>query len=93
MKNFRDTLNREIQNPEFKKEWNNLEPEYQIIRALINGRKIANLSQMQLSDLTGISQADISRIETGDSNPSLKTLKRLASALGMKLRLEFVPKS
>ena len=80
-----------MKNPEFVKEWESLEPEYQLIRALLNGRKAANLSQTQLSNLTGISQADISRLETGESNPSLKTLKRLANALGMNLRLEFVP--
>lgn len=91
MKNFRDSLNEEMKNPEFVKEWESLEPEYQLIRALLNGRKAANLSQTQLSNLTGISQADISRLETGESNPSLKTLKRLANALGMNLRLEFVP--
>ena len=56
MKKFRDSLNEKLLNPEFAKEWNDLEPEYQLIRALLNGRKSANLSQSQLSDLTGIPQ-------------------------------------
>ena len=91
MKKFRDSLNEQMLNPEFVKEWENLEPEYQLINALIDARKSANITQAQLSNLTGISQADISRLETGESNPSLKTLKRLANAFGMQLRLEFVP--
>ena len=60
---------------------------------MLNGRESAKLSQDQLAKLTGISQADISRLENGESNPSLNTIKRLAAALGMKLRLEFVPQN
>ncbi|MDE6220689.1 MAG: helix-turn-helix transcriptional regulator, partial [Lachnospiraceae bacterium] len=41
---------------------------------------------------TGINQADISKLENGTRNPSLKLLKRLADGMGMTLKLEFVPK-
>ena len=54
-------------------------------------RKRQHLTQKQLSELTGIAQADISRMENGTANPSIKTLQRLAVALGMQLKLEFVP--
>lgn len=91
MRNFRDSLKEELNNPAFKEEWNALEPEFQLIRAMLDGRKSANLTQAQLSERTGIPQADISRLETGELNPSLKTLKRLAKGLGMSLKLEFVP--
>ncbi|MCX4321214.1 MAG: helix-turn-helix transcriptional regulator [Lachnospiraceae bacterium] len=40
--------------------------------------------------MTGINQADISRIERGFSNPSISTLKRLAVGLGKNLNIEFV---
>ena len=50
-----------------------------------------DLTQEQLSKATGIAQADISRLENGTGNPSLRTLKRLAAGMGMKLNLEFVP--
>ena len=49
------------------------------------------MTQKQLSDITGITQADISRLESGTANPSLRTLKRLAAGMGMALKLEFVP--
>lgn len=90
-KNFRDTLNEQLRDPEFKAEWDALEPERQIVRAMLEGRERAALTQQELAELTGITQADISRLENGTANPSLRTLKRLASGMGMQLRLEFIP--
>lgn len=90
-KNFRETLNEQLKNPEFKKEWDALEPEYQIIKAMLDTRNEKAMTQKQLADITGIPQADISRLENGNANPSLKTLQRLADGMGMKLKLEFVP--
>lgn len=90
-KNFRDTLNEQMEDPEFRAEWEALEPERQIIRAIIEGREARDLTQSQLSEATGITQADISRLENGTGNPSIRTLKRLAAGLGMRLKLEFVP--
>lgn len=90
-KNFRETLNEQLKNPEFKKEWDALEPEYQIIKAMLDTRNEKAMTQKQLADITGIPQADISRLENGNANPSLRTLQRLANGMGMKLKLEFVP--
>ena len=56
---------------------------------LIGARDIVGMTQKQLSELTGIYQADISKIERGLANPSLSTLKRLADGMGLKLRIEF----
>ena len=92
-KNFRETLNEQLRDPEFKAEWDALEPERQIMRAIIEGRDKRDLTQKQLAEVTGITQADISRFENGTGNPSLHTLKRLAEGLGMSLKVEFVPKS
>lgn len=89
-KNFRETLDVQLENPEFKKEWDALEPEFQVVQAILQGRQEKNLTQKQLAEKTGITQADISRLENGESNPSLSTLKRLAEGLGKKLRVEFV---
>ena len=55
-------------------------------------RKEQNLTQEQLAQVTGINQANISRLENGTANPSLRTLKRLAEGMGMELKLEFVPR-
>ena len=92
-KNFRETLNEQLRDPAFQAEWETLEPERQIIRAIIEGRERCDLTQQQLAEITGIQQADISRLENGTGNPSLRTLKRLAAGMGMQLKLEFVPKT
>ncbi len=92
-KNFRETLNEQLRDPAFQAEWETLEPERQIIRAIIEGRERCDLTQRQLAEITGIQQADISRLENGTGNLSLRTLKRLAAGMGMQLKLEFVPKT
>lgn len=90
-KNFHETLDERLKDPAFSAEWQALEPERQIVRAIIEGREEKALTQKQLAAVTGIAQADISRLENGEANPSLNTLKRLAAGLGMSLKLEFVP--
>lgn len=90
-KNFRKTLNNQLKDPEFKAEWEALEPEYQIIKAMLAGRKAKNITQKELAEITGITQGDISRLENGSANPSLRTIKRLANGLGFNVKLEFVP--
>lgn len=57
---------------------------------LSDARAKKGLTQKQLSEITGIHQTDISKIERGIGNPSLLTLKRLADGMGMALKLEFV---
>ena len=56
---------------------------------LMKARDIVEMTQKQLSEATGIYQADISKIERGLANPSLSTLKRLADGMGLKLKIEF----
>jgi transcriptional regulator with XRE-family HTH domain len=88
-KNFRDTLNEQLKNPAFKSEYEPLEVEYQIINAVLDARKQKNITQKELSKITGIAQGDISKIER-NGNPSLKTLQKIASGLGMAVKIEFV---
>ena len=92
MSDFEKYLSIQLKNSDFRKEWDDLEPEYNMIQALIDARKRSNLTQKQLAERTGINQADISKIETGNANPTLQVLKRLAEGMDMVLRLEFVPK-
>lgn len=87
---FRDALNEQLKNPVFKKEFEAIEPEFSMIRALIAARKEKGITQKELSKLTGIAQADLSKIENGNANPSLKTLKKLAEGLGKRLQVSFV---
>lgn len=93
MSEFNDFLNEQLQDDEFRKEWNDIQPEMDVIRAMVDARISQNLTQKELADRTGIDQADISKLENGTRNPSLKLLKRLADGMGMTLKLEFVPKN
>ncbi|WP_209019201.1 helix-turn-helix domain-containing protein [Peptoniphilus vaginalis] len=89
MRTYNDYKKEILKNDEIKSEYDALAPEYDIIEAMIIARKNLNLTQKDLSEKTGINQADISRIENGTRNPSLKMLKKLANGLGMQLKLEF----
>ena len=90
MKTFDSYLQEKLKDPEFKKEYDALEPEFSIMQAIIDARKESGLTQKELAEKTGITQADISRMEKGNANPSLRTLQRLASGMNMRVRLEFV---
>lgn len=90
-KSFDEYFNEKMKDPVIKQEYDALEPEYTIIQAMIDARKASGLTQKQLSEKTGITQGDISRLENGNANPSLRTLQRLAEGMGMKLDISFTP--
>lgn len=56
---------------------------------VISARSTANLTQKQLAQRSGVSQSNISKIENGNYQPSLSTLKRIAGALGKRLVVSF----
>ncbi|MBD9219326.1 MAG: XRE family transcriptional regulator [Clostridiales bacterium] len=91
MSEFRELLNEQLKDPEFEKEWNEIQPEMDVIRAMVDMRIKQNLTQKELVSRTGIDQADISKLENGTKNPSLKLLKKLAAGMEMQLKIEFVP--
>ena len=91
MSKYSDFLAEQLNDPDVKAEYDALEPEFAIIQAMIDARKSSGLTQKQLSERTGIAQADISKLESGNANPSLKTLQRLAAGMGMKIKIEFQP--
>ena len=86
MKTLNMYLNEQLQNDAFRKEWEENQPEMDIIRAMADARISQNLTQKELAERTGINQADISKLENGTRNPSLRLLKRLAMALYFLLR-------
>lgn len=87
---FDDFLEEQLKDPEIKKEWDALQPEMAIIQAIIDARRSSGLTQKELSRRTGIAQGDISKLEKGNANPSIRTLQRLAAGMGKFLRIEFV---
>ena len=88
-----EALKEQMKDETFKKEYESLGPEYELISSLIDARKLDHVTQKQLADATGIAQSDISKIENGSGNPTIKILKRLADGLGMNLKIEFIAKT
>jgi len=89
MSNFDNYLEKQLENPDFVKEYKGLDPDYEIIRQIIRARTEQNLTQKQLADRIGIKQSNISRLEGGNYNPSLEFLKKVAGGLGKNLHIEF----
>ena len=88
MTDFNKYLQNTLKDPELKEDYDALELEYQLRIALIEARINKKITQQELSCKTGITQADINRIENGVRYPSLSMVMRLANALGMRLVLK-----
>ena len=86
---YRQVIKEKLKDPDFRREWEAEEPKFQLIKAVLTGREKNHLSQKQLSERTGIPQADISRLEAGEGNPTLDKICRLANGLGMTVKLAF----
>lgn len=70
-----------------------VEPKYEIAYAISSAREEKGISQKQLSELSGVTQCDISRIEGGVANPTIETLERICKALGLEIRISRFPVS
>ena len=92
MKTLKEFKDEQMKDVEFVKEYEAIQPELDVIRAIVYARTSQNMTQKELAERTGINQADISKLENGTRNPSVNLLKRLAEGLGMDLKIEFVPK-
>ena len=92
MKTLKEFKDEQMQDGEFVKEYEAIQPELDVIRAIVDARTSQNMTQKELAERTGINQANISKLENGTRNPSVNLLKRLAEGLGMALKIEFVPK-
>ena len=86
---FRDWLNEEMKDSEFKKEFEELDDEFLLVRTLTEARKEAGMTQQQLAEKSGVHQVNISRIENGTGNPSVETVQKLAKGMGKKLITAF----
>ncbi len=83
---------KKMKDPKFAAAYEELQPELNVIRALIDARISQNLTQKELSERTGIAQTEISKLENGTRNPSIKLLQRLAEGMDMVLNVTFTPK-
>jgi DNA-binding XRE family transcriptional regulator len=79
-----------IKNDEVKNELQKNEAEYKIIEEIIMARRERKLTQKDLADLIGTKQSNISRLESGNYNPSLDLLNKIALAVGKELEVRMI---
>lgn len=87
--NLNDLKQELLANPDVKAEYDRLGAQYEIINELIKLRKEQGITQKELARRTGLKQSAVSRLETGNYNPSLAFLERIAQGIGKELHIEF----
>lgn len=90
MTTFDEHLAEQMEDPEFAREWERLEPEYAVINAILDAQQELGITQSELAARCGMKQSALSRLETGKTSPTLKTLQQLADGMGKKLVIQFV---
>ena len=80
-----------MKDPKYRAAHEASQPQYELISALIGARAYAGIDQDELAERMGIHVTAIMRLEGWNSNPSVKTLRRVAEATGTKLKISFVP--
>ena len=88
--NHEDVKKQLLQSPEAQHEYNELKVQYDIKREIIKLRIEQGLSQQELAEKINTKQSAISRLESGDYNPSLEFLTKIANALGKELHISFL---
>ena len=79
-----------LKNKNVRHEYNLMEAEYKIIEEIIMARREMNLTQKGLAQLIGTKQSNISRLESGNYNPSMEFLQKIATAMGKRLEVRIV---
>ena len=89
MKSYRQFKAKLLKDREIKKFYKELEPEFELVRVLIRKRLEKGLSQKELARKIGTKQSAISRLESGNYNPSVVFLRKIARALKLNLQISF----
>jgi transcriptional regulator with XRE-family HTH domain len=84
-------IKRWMKEPGFKEGYDALAEEFELASLLIEARTHSHLTQAELAQKMGTSQSSIARLESGKAKPTLATLKRLAKATGMRLKISLEP--
>ena len=77
-----------MKDEEFKKEYENLKPRYELISQIIEVRNKQNITQEELALRVGTQKSNISRLESGSYNPSLDFIMKVAKSLGKEIHIE-----
>jgi len=89
--NWKEYKKQLLKNKDFKKEYEKLEPEYQVARAVVAARLRRGLTQSEVAERVKTRQSVISRLENANTIPTLSFLQRLASALRTEITVTVRP--
>ena len=89
MSKVRDLHKKWSRDADYRAAYEELEPEFELTRALIAARVSAGLTQAQLARRMKTTQSVVARLEGGRVHPSTRTLGRIAQATGTRLRISF----
>lgn len=87
-KSFFEIKEELMANEEFRIEYEKLKPRYAVISQIIEARKEQNLTQAELAKRVGTQKSNISRLESGNYNPSLDFLIKVVHCLGKDLEIQ-----
>lgn len=79
------------EDPAYRQAYDALEDEFALVHALIQARSRAQLSQAEVAERMGTTESAVSRLESGRTKPSTRTLERYAKATGHRLRIRLEP--
>lgn len=89
MKDWNEIKQKLLKDSEFKKLYEQSQPEFEIAKAIIRARIDNKITQKELAERMNTTQSVISRVEQGKTSPSIALLKRLAAALNTTLQVQF----
>lgn len=88
---FEDFLEEQLQDPEFREDWEHTAFARAIAIQIIRYRADHGLSQTALARRLGVSQAFVGRLELGEHEPKISTLRNLSEKLGMRFSIDIHP--
>lgn len=77
-----------LKDEEIKAQYEALRPQYELIEQVITARTQQGITQEELARRAGTKQSNISRFESGNYNPSLEFMQKLAQGLGKELQIK-----
>jgi transcriptional regulator with XRE-family HTH domain len=86
-----EILQEELQDPEFRAEWERTALARAVALAIVRYRGDHGLSQRDLAERLGMKQPQVARLELGEVNPSMETLMRVSGQLGIEFTIDVRP--
>jgi DNA-binding XRE family transcriptional regulator len=88
LRTYQQVIAQDMEDPEYRAAWERTRFAHDVAMKVIQFRVDHDLTQTDLARRLGMRQPHIARLEAGDHEPSLATLQRLASCLGMEFHIE-----